>query len=209
MRPVRHRHRVVDDTGDQPAVRVVQLRAAADRRHVHALLEAAGADESAHELDRSRGRRVAVPVEDDLGPHEEGRVALGRELDRPALAGAVAQARAPAREAQVGRVVVGGLVSLRRCLAHDRPDQAVDARHLEVGRRGELQLAFRAVLHGRLSVAPCDCRARGARPRPGRIQRRARRHSRERRRSRAPTRPRTGTGTSRPPRPGRACTRTT
>ena len=120
------------------------------------------ANEPAHELDRCRRRAVAVAVEHDLGPDEEGRVALGGKLDGPALAGTVAQARPPAREAEVGGVVVRRLVALGRRLPDDRRDEPVDARHLEVRRRGELQLAFGAVLHGRLSVALSARGRRGA-----------------------------------------------
>ena len=109
---VRHGDGVVDDPGDEPPAGVVHLGAAADRRHVHALGESTAANERAHELDRARRRAVAVAVEHDLGTHEERRVALGRELDRPALSGAVAEARTPAREAQVRGVVVRRLVAL-------------------------------------------------------------------------------------------------
>ena len=101
-RSVRHGDGVVDDSGDESAAGVVHLGAAADRRHVDALRESTAANERAHELDRARRRAVAVAVEHDLGTHEERRVALGRELDRPALSGAVAEARTPAREARSG-----------------------------------------------------------------------------------------------------------
>ena len=148
-----HRDGVVHDPADVAAVGVVELRAPAESRHADALVQLLATHEPAHELDRRRRRAAAVPVEDDLGPDEERRVALGRQLDGPALAGPVAQARPPAREPEVGGVVVRRLVPLGRSLPDDRRDETEDARHPELRRRGELQLAFGAVLHGRLSVA--------------------------------------------------------
>src|SRR6185503_10950332 len=127
-----------------------------DRGHVHGGPDSLAPDESEDELDRLGGRAVAAPFEDDLGTHEERRVAFGRELHRPALAGTMSEARAPARKSEVDGVVVRRLVAFGRGLTHDRADEPVDARHVEVGCGGELQLAFWAVLHGRLSVAPDD-----------------------------------------------------
>ena len=126
------------------------------------LVELLVPDEPAHELDRRGRRAAAVSLEDDLRTHEERRVALRGQLHGPALAGPMPQARAPAGESQVVRVVVRRVVALGRRLPHDRPDQAVDARHAEVGRRGQLQLAFGAVLHSRLRVASSGFPARGA-----------------------------------------------
>ena len=151
---VDHRNGVVDDAGDQPPVRVVQPGSASDRRHPDALVDVLVTNEAAHELESSGRRTCAVSLEDDLRANEVRRGALRRKLHGPALAGPVPEARAPARQSQISRVVVGRVVALGRRLTHDRPDQAVDARHAEVGGRGELQLAFGTVLHSRLSVAP-------------------------------------------------------
>ena len=155
---------VVDDAGEEPPAGVVQPRSAPDRRHLHALRELLAADEAGDEIDGGLGRVLAVPGEHDFGPDEERGVPFGGELDGPALPGAVPQARSPAREAEVGRVVVRRVVALGRRLANGRPDEAVDARHPEVGSRGELQLAFRTVLHSRLSVPASRRPARGGGP---------------------------------------------
>ena len=150
---VEHGDGVVDDAADQPSVGVVQPGPAPDRRHAHPDAKLPVPDESAHELDGRRRRPAAVSLEHDLGAHEERRVALGGQLHRPALTRTVAQARAPARELQIVRVVVRRVVPLGRGAAHRRAAEAVDARHSEVGAGGQFQLAFGAVLHGRLRVA--------------------------------------------------------
>ncbi len=111
------------------------------------------AHEPAYEGDRGGGRGLAVPLEDDLRANEERCIALGRQLHGPALSGPVAKARAPACEAEVVGVVVRRRVALGGSVPHGRAAEAVDARHPELGVGSELQLAFGAVLHGRLRVA--------------------------------------------------------
>ena len=150
---VEHRDGVVDHAADEPPAGVVQLRPAADRRHAHTNVKSLAPDESTHQLDRCAGGQVAVPGEHDLRANEERRVALRGQLHRPALTRAVAQARAPAGETQIVRVVVRRVVPLGRSAAHRRTGESVDARHPEIAGGGQLQLAFWAVLHGRLRVA--------------------------------------------------------
>ena len=122
---VEHGYGVVDHAAHQTSVRVVEARPSADRRHVHARRELLVAHEPADELDRGLRRRPSVSVEDDLGTDEERSVALGRQLDRPALTGPVAQACSPAGESEVARVVVRRLVPLRRCAPHRGPAEPV------------------------------------------------------------------------------------
>ena len=150
------------------------IRPAPDRRHPDALVQFLAADEPADERDTPRPGACSVPLEDDLGADEIRRVPLCGQLHRPALAGPVAEACAPPREAKIVRVVVRRVVPLGGRLPHRRADEPVDARHTEVGRRGELQLAFGTVLHGRLSVPPSISFARVSEPQEAAPARRSR-----------------------------------
>ena len=121
-----------------------------------ALRESTATNERAHELDRAAGGLSPLPSKTISGRTRNGASRSAGSLTVQPSPGRWRRLAPQRARRRSGGVVVRRLVALGWRLAHDRPDEPVDARHLEVRRRGELQLAFGAVLHGRLSVAPCD-----------------------------------------------------
>ena len=115
--PVAHRHLVVHDLRHPRAGGVDEPHASPHRgqpRHRHELgLAHVGADH----VQRRLGRLLRAALEGQLVALEHAPGLLGRrrrrQLQRPALAGAMAQRDAPAREPQVGRVEVDGLQAQR------------------------------------------------------------------------------------------------
>ena len=100
-----------------------------------------------------------VAGEGVLGPDQQRAVLALGQLDRPALAGAVAQARSPAGQAQVGGVVVGGPEAPGGLgLGREAVVGPAELRQVEAGRGVQLRLAL---LHRPFLLA-CSRRQRGS-----------------------------------------------
>jgi hypothetical protein len=97
--PVQHLDLVVGQLGQPRPGRLAQLDRAAQGAHAHHRRQPAGAHERPHHGDRLGRGPAPIATEDVLGPDQQGAVLTLGQLDRPALAGAVAQARPPAGQA--------------------------------------------------------------------------------------------------------------
>jgi hypothetical protein len=99
---------VVDDVGDDLSVIRAERGLTANGPESDLRTQRRSAEESTDEIDRFGRGPAGVAGEHELCADERRPVASLRQLDRPAVVAAVAQADTPAREAKVVRVEVRG-----------------------------------------------------------------------------------------------------
>ena len=140
---VEDRHLFVDYLGQRPAVLVCQDHPMPKGGKVRDRLQHRVPEIGPDELEGHRWGCLGCATELQLVAVHHRPVGAARQLHRPALVGAIAEVDAPAGEAQVGSVVVGGLHPPR--VARPCLDAGLDSGQvgeMEPGACGKLQLAL-------------------------------------------------------------------
>ncbi len=140
--PVEHRHFVVDDLADRRTLFVAEHDAVPHRVESCNRSQRRAVDEREHEVDGGSGWFARLAVDMQLVAGERPRILGDRQLHRPALVVAVAQARAGTGKPEVVGVEVGGLEPDRVGRVGTEAVDGAQVGQLEERSRRELELVF-------------------------------------------------------------------
>ena len=139
-RTVDHAHHIVDDVGHQASLGIVQQDTSPCRAQPHQRPKLSVTQIAPDQIDRGRRRCSAATFEHDLVADQQLPIRVARQLHRPSLARAMAEAKTPPSETKIIAVEVRSREMLFGARGGRRAVQPTELRKLEPLAGAELDL---------------------------------------------------------------------